>query len=765
MADAVSAEYALRARVKPERRELASLSNKERGLRAAIEVLQDGTSPKTARTKWLVDSDCLRYYKNKLKERGAGESGSSVESSTVTGDSTATSAQQPAAVQSNLSDKRSAWGNYQAAYIYAGKLVSEGKGATQAAKLAAGNFGVSISRTTAARAAQKPGEPPAKPGKPLVIPEWVEHRLEHLVNALRELHMPVFRSMIINYANVLIAGTVLQEQLKFRELRRHWYYKWLGRCQTGLHTGNIRPLELTRAQWAIPENLEHHYAQLAQMLVQHGIAVSNPTYNPNKAYDEVVKIIKPGRIISMDETRLTNDTMEAHKGKNNRSLLSKGDDGTTVVNKGGGDGTGIGGSTADGMDLPGFFIFANDIIHAGEQDCDVAREVRPQCRRLNPAEPGRLLECRFWANAKGGVTGDLGVRYIRGCVEPSIPELSPSNPAILIMDGHGSHFTLELLQYCRSIGLHILLRPPHTTHILQGEDVQHFMVFKPLYHQAKLLKIHERALCGEYKLRCDDLLACAKAPWERAFNLDNCLKAWQKTGLSPFTRSVYWDLKAKEAVREQVAAAADVNPEHLTVPGMVRLMFPAAAATADAEKAAAESGVGPGKTKKRKDPDARLNSSHLWHLEGGATGDECLAIVKEKTEARKAKEMKTKENKEKRAKDKKDRLSAANNLGVTTVAKLRSPCEVSKLKVDELKACLMFKGVTIPQGSKKADLVELMLKEIDLPVDPPPEPQPSSEPDAVGDVGSDGEDGEDGNSGDESGSEEESEDETDLLLS
>ena len=99
------------------------------------------------------------------------------------------------------------------------------------------------------------------------------------------------------------------------------------------------------------------------------------------------------------------------------------------------------------------------------------------------------------------------------------------------------------------------------------------------------------------------------------------------------------------------------------------------------------------------------------------------------------------------------------------MAKLRSPCEVSKLKVDELKACLMFKGVTIPQGSKKADLVELMLKEIDLPVDPPPEPQPSSEPDAVGDVGSDGEDGEDGNSGDESGSEEESEDETDLLLS
>ena len=63
MADAVSAEYALRARVKPERRELASLSNKERGLRAAIEVLQDGTSPKTARTKC-----CLLYTSDAADE-------------------------------------------------------------------------------------------------------------------------------------------------------------------------------------------------------------------------------------------------------------------------------------------------------------------------------------------------------------------------------------------------------------------------------------------------------------------------------------------------------------------------------------------------------------------------------------------------------------------------------------------------------------------------------------------------------------------------
>ena len=769
MADAAGAESRPMTRGKEFRLPLAALNNKERGLRAAIQVLQDGLSPKSARTKWLVDADCLRYYKNKLEERGAGSGGSS-RSGSGGGVATSESGVSSGVVQSStLSNKRSAWNDYQHAYVYAGQLVKEGKNCTVAARLAAGKFGVSISRTTAARAAKKPGEPPVKPGKPLIIPDWVERRLEHLCNALRELHMPIFRSMIISYANTLINGTAIQEKLKHRELRRHWYYAWLGRCQTGLHTGNIRPLELTRAQWATPENLEHHYAQLAEMMIGLGIAVANPSFDPKKPYDEMVKIVKPGRLFSMDETRLTNDTMEAHKGKANRSILSKGDDGTTIVNKGGGDGTGIGGSTADGLDLPGFFIFANDIIHAGEQDCDVAKEVRPQCRRLDPAKPGQLLECKFWANAKGWITGDLGVPYIRGCVEPSIPDLSPSSPAIIIMDGHGSHFTLELLLYCREIGLHILLRPPHTTHILQGEDVQHFAVFKPAYHQAKLLKIHERALCGEYKLRCSDLLGCAKAPWERAFNLENTLKAWEKTGLSPFTRSVYWDLKAKEEERAAVAAVAEVNPELLTVHGMVRCMFPKAAAAADAEteRQAAESAQGPGKTKKRKDPDARLNSSHLWHLPGGATGDECLAIVKEKTEARKAKELKTKEGKEKRAKAKKDRLSAANSLGSTTMAKLKCQQEVSKLTVPMLTACLVFKSVSIPNGSKKADLVALLLKEVDLPVNPPSEPEPSDEPDepdVLGDAGSDGEDGEESDRDGEGALDSKSEDEGDMIL-
>ena len=467
-------------------------------------------------------------------------------------------------------------------------------------------------------------------------------------------------------------------------------------------------------------------------------------------------------MVSMDETRLTNDTMESHKGKANRTLLKKGDDGTTIVNKGGGDGTGIGGSTADGMDLPGFFIFSNNIIHSGGQDDDVARDVRPQCRRMDPKKPGELLECRFWANAKGGVTGDLGVRYIRGCVEPAIQDLSPSNPAVLIMDGHGSHFTLDLLTYCRGIGLHILLRPPHTTHILQGEDVQHFAVFKPAYHQAKCLQVHDNALTGTCRLKACDLLRCAKAPWEKAFDLENCLKAWRKTGLNPYTRSVYWDIKLKEDRRKEVAAQVDIDPDKLTVQGMVRVLFPKAAAASDAAHArrqqqqeSGESGeqVPAGvKQGKRKRGEA-ANSSDLWFYHGGATGDEVFNLVKAKTEAKQAKEAKTKANKEKRAQAKKDRLSAANGLGADMCASLLSQAQVEKLKVPELRACLTFRGVPIPKQAKKSELIALLVSEIDLPVNPPPAPSGEEEEvDAAAFI----------DSSDEGDSDSESEDETDL---
>ena len=154
---------------------------------------------------------------------------------------------------------------------------------------------MSISASTAYRAAQQPGEPPKKPGRELILGEANENRLELLCLVLREMRIPIFQSMVLNYANALVKGTELAELYKHKEIRRHWYYHWLGRCKR-LKTGNIRPLEVTRAKWATAKNALTHYAMLADLMVGLGLAVRNEGFKEDEEDSEPIKITKPGRI-------------------------------------------------------------------------------------------------------------------------------------------------------------------------------------------------------------------------------------------------------------------------------------------------------------------------------------------------------------------------------------------------------------------------------------------------------------------------------------
>ena len=447
--------------------------NSQRALQAASEVLSGTISNRSAQERHMVSVDSLKYYTGKLLEQGMPD----LRKAALSALSSPISTVYPSKSSECSSTFVTAWDDYCQAYMEAGHLVPQ-MGKRKAAAIVSQKYQVTVSPSTALRASMSPGMPPNKCGVATLIPSNVEHKLESMCLALRELMLLVFRFMTINDLNVVISGTAIAAKLKDKEVRRHWYYNWLGRCRR-LKTGNIRPLEVTRGKWSTPENVLTHYNMVRDKLLELKLAVPNAGYDPKLPFSEEIKITRPDRVGSMDETRLTNDTTDPCKAKANRvAIAAKGDSGECLVNKGGGDGTGIGGTTADLLDFPGFFIFSKNILHAGEQNCDVAPENIPVCRRMDPQSPGQPLPARFWANNKGGVTGDLGVRYIRGCVEPAMAGLSPDNPGLLIMDGHGSHFTLELIDYCRSIGLHIVLRPPHTTHILQGEDVQHFSVFK-----------------------------------------------------------------------------------------------------------------------------------------------------------------------------------------------------------------------------------------------------------------------------------------------
>lgn len=53
-----------------------------------------------------------------------------------------------------------------------------------------------------------------------------------------------------------------------------------------------------------------------------------------------------------------------------------------------------------------------------------------------------------------------------------------TQPVLLIMDRHGTHTSIHLIQLVRSSDVHLLCLPSHTTRILQPLDVSAFKSFK-----------------------------------------------------------------------------------------------------------------------------------------------------------------------------------------------------------------------------------------------------------------------------------------------
>ncbi|KID81501.1 transposase, partial [Metarhizium majus ARSEF 297] len=101
---------------------------------------------------------------------------------------------------------------------------------------------------------------------------------------------------------------------------------------------------------------------------------------------------------------------------------------------------------------------------------------------------------------------------------------------LLILDGHGSHHTIEFIEYCERHRIIPFALPPHLTHILQPLDV---VVFQPLKHyHAKALDIIVRD--GVLNITKIEFLACIQAVRKQAFKTATILSAFRKTGISPY---------------------------------------------------------------------------------------------------------------------------------------------------------------------------------------------------------------------------------------
>ena len=406
-----------------------------------------------------------------------------------------------------------------------------------------------------------------KPGKQQYYPLDAEVELVRRIKVLRSQKLPVYPFLCMAMANGLIRGTPYEKTFeKTGGVTPNWYRRF--RCSP--HAKDLvlcspNPHEENRNQWCTAINARQHFTVLQDVIIRSGIGHVNPGFEANTPMSEPVIIDKPSRMASFDETHL-HLTGTKNVGRK-KTLCVKGKNGQStsrdmIVNKCSANLTQVGGSAGDGKALPQMAIVP------GKSLDPLITKNSPKSHFVDENNESGYLTTIYSANESGGMTDDMGAVYLDKVIFPALKP-TMEDPMILICDGHGSHLTYSFLQKCHGEGetpiVYLVLRPPHTSHRLQCEDVINFAVYKPLVAKKRTAVFMQRVLaknCPKSRnLNLRDTNEISADAWEKSFSEENNLKAWSVCGLIPFTRRPMWDLHEEEKAVAETMAGHDSNQE------------------------------------------------------------------------------------------------------------------------------------------------------------------------------------------------------------
>ena len=103
-------------------------------------------------------------------------------------------------------------------------------------------------------------------------------------------------------------------------------------------------------------------------------------------------------------------------------------------------------------------------------------------------------------------------------------------PVLLLVDGHKSHITLDVIDECRKNDVILFCLPPHTTHALQPLDVSVFKSLKDHYGKAvQSLSFTKK----NFVVTKREFSKVLKGPFEKAFSIPNIKAGFAKCGIYP----------------------------------------------------------------------------------------------------------------------------------------------------------------------------------------------------------------------------------------
>ena len=94
--------------------------------------------------------------------------------------------------------------------------------------------------------------------------------------------------------------------------------------------------------------------------------------------------------------------------------------------------------------------------------------------------PSTVLGWFYTTSENGWTSNVIGGEWLRRIFLPETAS-TPQRPRLLIMDGHGSHVSLDFLWTCKQNKVELHFLPAHSSHVLQPLDLTGFAVIKSNY--------------------------------------------------------------------------------------------------------------------------------------------------------------------------------------------------------------------------------------------------------------------------------------------
>ncbi|XP_022835755.1 uncharacterized protein LOC111363186 isoform X2 [Spodoptera litura] len=143
----------------------------------------------------------------------------------------------------------------------------------------------------------------------------------------------------------------------------------------------------------------------------------------------------------------------------------------------------------------------------------------------------------------GAPPGTLGLAAPSGWMNTELfvefTSASTDNPALLILDNHESHLSIEALDLAKASGVTVLTLHPHTTARLQPLDVGLNGPFKSFYNSA----IDSWLLRNPGKnLSIYNVAECVGIAYMKAMTPTNITQAFKKCGIFPFDDQIFTDI-------------------------------------------------------------------------------------------------------------------------------------------------------------------------------------------------------------------------------